>query len=159
MSAVSISQFDLRLVNQQRQINDHAFRPCDLSKYLTTLSSNISPCQKAITLILKSLYNSSFHPWKKSPNLLSTTVFFSWMPFKICASDKFLSITPVTQFLLKVITWQNIKLCRNGKFHVERDACRRKIDGKIVAFLSSVVYYFKDLLKSGKRAFLRHKIH
>ena len=62
-----------------------------------------------------------------------------------------------TQFLLKAITWQNIKLCRNGKFHVERDACRRKIDGKIVAFLSSVVYYFKDLLKSGKRAFVQHK--
>ena len=27
---------------------------------------------------------------------------------------------------------------RNGKFHVQRDACRRKIDGKIVAFLSPV---------------------
>ena len=156
MSAVSISQFDLRLVNQQRQINDHVFRLCDSSKYLTTLSSNISPCQKVTTLILKSLYNSSFRRWKKCKNILSTTVFLSWIPFKICASDKFLSTTPVTQFLLKAITWQNIKLCRNGKFHVERDACRRKIDGKIVAFLSSVVYYFKDLLKSGKRA-LRQK--
>ena len=41
---------------------------------------------------------------------------------------------------------------RNGKFHVWRDACGRKIDGKIVAFLSLVVYYFGDLLKSGNRA-------
>ena len=65
MSAVSISQFDWRLVNQQRQINDHVFRLCDSSKYLTTLGSNISPCQKATTLILKSLHNSSFHRWKK----------------------------------------------------------------------------------------------
>ena len=38
-----------------------------------------------------------------------------------------------------------------------RDACRRKINGKIVAFLSSVVYYFEDLLKSADMAFVRHK--
>ena len=46
---------------------------------------------------------------------------------------------------------------RNGKFHVERDACRRNVDGKIVMFLSSVVYYFGDLLKSANMAFVRHK--
>ena len=28
---------------------------------------------------------------------------------------------------------------RNGKFHVERDACGRNVDGKIVVLLSSVV--------------------
>ena len=33
-------------------------------------------------------------------------------------------------------------------FHFLRDAYRRKIKEKIVAFLSSVVYYFGDLLKS-----------
>ena len=46
---------------------------------------------------------------------------------------------------------------RNGKFHVERDACRRNVDGKIVVLLSSVVYYFGDLLKSVNMAFVRHK--
>ena len=38
-----------------------------------------------------------------------------------------------------------------------RDACRRKIKGKIVAFLSTVVYYSGDLLKSANMAFVRHK--
>ena len=46
---------------------------------------------------------------------------------------------------------------RNGKFHVERDACRRNVDGKIVVLLSSVVYYFGGLLKSANMAFVRHK--
>ena len=46
---------------------------------------------------------------------------------------------------------------RNGKFHVERDACGRNVDGKIVVLLSSVVYYFGDLLKSANMAFVRHK--
>ena len=36
-------------------------------------------------------------------------------------------------------------------------AGRRKIDGKIVAFLSSFVYYFEDLLKSGNRALVQNK--
>ena len=48
-------------------------------------------------------------------------------------------------------------LLRNGKFHVERDACRRNVDGKIVEFLSSVVYYFGDLRKSANMAFVQHK--
>ena len=128
MAATSISQFDQRLVNQQRQIYDCVFRFFDSSKYLTTLRSNISRYQKATTLILILLYNPSFHLWKSSKKCLGTTAFLSWIPFKICDCDKFLSTTPVTQFLLKAITWKNIKLCRNGKFHVERDACRRKID-------------------------------
>ena len=55
----SISQFDWRLVNQQRQINDCVFGLFDSSKYLTTLRSNISPCQKATTLFLILLYNLS----------------------------------------------------------------------------------------------------
>ena len=37
------------------------FRLFDSFKYLTTLRSNISPCQKATTLILIPLYNPSFH--------------------------------------------------------------------------------------------------
>ena len=64
MSVASISQFDWRLVNQQRQIYDCVFRLFDSSKYLTTLRSNISRCQKATTLILITLYNPSFHLWK-----------------------------------------------------------------------------------------------
>ena len=100
MSAASISQFDWRLVNQQRQIYDCVFRLFDSSKYLTTLRSNISRCQKATTLILITLYNPSFHLWKSSKKSLGAIVFLSWMPFKICNCDKFLSTTPVTQFWL-----------------------------------------------------------
>ena len=105
MSDASISQFDWRLVNQQRQINDCVFRFFDSSKYLTTLRSNISRCQKATTLILITLYNPSFHLWKSSKKSLGTTVFLSWMPFKICDCDKFPSTTPVTQFW--PVTWPN----------------------------------------------------
>ena len=68
MSDASISQFDWRIVNQQGKINDCVFRLFDSSKYLTTLRSNISPCQKATTLILIPLYNPSF-------GYLGTTVF------------------------------------------------------------------------------------
>ena len=94
------SQFNLRLVNQQRQINDCVFRSFDSSTYLTTLRSTISPCRKAVTLILISFYNPSSHLWKPSKKYLGTTAFFSWMPFKICDCDKFLSTIPVTQFWL-----------------------------------------------------------
>ena len=76
------------------------FKLLDSSKYLTTLRSNISRCQKATTLILITLYNPLFHLWKSSKKSLGTTVFLSWIPFKICDCDKFLSTTPVTQFLL-----------------------------------------------------------
>ena len=72
MSDASISQFDWRLVNQHRQINDYVFRLHDSSKYLTTLRSNISPCQNATTLILTPLYNI----------VKQQTVFFHiWMSF------------------------------------------------------------------------------
>ena len=95
--------FHWRLVNQQRQINDCVFRLLDASKYLTTLRSNISPCQEATTLLLISLYNPSFHLWTPLKKSLSTTVFLSWMPFKICDCDKFLSTTTVTQFWLQAV--------------------------------------------------------
>ena len=99
LSATSISEIDCRLVNQQRQIYDCVFRLFDSSKYLTTLRSNISRCQKATTLILIILYNPLFHLWKPWKKSLGTTL-FSWIPFKICDCDKFLSTTPATQFLL-----------------------------------------------------------
>ena len=59
MCDASISQFGRRLVNQQWQINDCVFRLFDSSKYLTTLRSTISPCQRGVTLILIPLYNPS----------------------------------------------------------------------------------------------------
>ena len=49
--------------------------------------------------------------------------------------------------------------CRCMEMHVDAsmelhgDARRRKVDWKIVAFLSSVVYYFGDLLKSANITF------
>ena len=72
MSHTSISRFDWRLVNQQRQI----------FKYLATLRWNISPCQKATTLISIPLWNPSFHLWKTSNKSFGTTVFLSWMLWK-----------------------------------------------------------------------------
>ena len=130
----SISQFDRWLVNQLRQKNDGVLRLFDSSKYLITLGSNISPCQKATTLISFPLYNPSFHLWKSSKKSLDTTVFFSWMPFKICDCEKFLPTTPVAQRWLEAVIW-----------------------AKIVAFLSSVVYYFGDLLKLVNMYFVQHK--
>ena len=51
---------------------------------------------------------------------------------------------------------KNVKNFRD--FSLEwKDACKRKIDGKIVAFFSDVVYYFGDLLKSATRALLQNK--
>ena len=179
MSDAGISQFDWRLVDQQRQINDCVFRLFDSFKYLTTLRSNISPCQTTL-LILISLYDPSFHLWEPSEKCLGTTVFLSWMPFKICDcrlsvrlhlsrnSGSRRSLDRINLHFLALYTrllikeakkmWKTFEIfCRNGKLYVERDACRRKINGKIVAFLSSVVYYFEDLLKSGNRALLQNK--
>ena len=34
--------------------------------------------------------------------------------------------------------------CRNGKFKAKGDACGQNVEGKIVVFLSSAVYYFRD---------------
>ena len=107
MCDASISQFGRRLVNQQWQINDCVFRLFDSSKYLTTLRSNISPCQKGVTLILIPLYNPSSYLWKPSKKYLGTAEFFSWLPFKICDCDKFLSTKPVTQLWLWLVTWPN----------------------------------------------------
>ena len=45
------------------------FRRFDSFKYLTTLRSYISPCQRATTLILITLYNPSFHLWNHQKHL------------------------------------------------------------------------------------------
>ena len=121
MSAASISQFDGRLVNQQTQINDCVFRLFDSSKYLTTLRSNISPCQKATTLILIPLYNPSFHLWKSSKKNL----FLSWMPLKSAT---------VTSF---------------SQLHLSRNSCsRRSLDKINLHFLA---LYTRWLIKKGEK--------
>ena len=82
MSDESISQFDWRLINQQRQINDCVFRLFDSSKYLTTLRSNIFPCQNATTLIwipFYSIFSVTAWPFLRSKNCLS---FFSRKHFQ-----------------------------------------------------------------------------
>ena len=125
MSAASISQFDWRLVNQQRQRNDCVFRLFVSSKYLTTLRSNISPCQKATTLILISLYNPSFHLWKSSKKSLGATVFLSWMPLKSAT---------VTSF---------------SQLHLSRNSCsRRSLDKINLHFLA---LYTRWLIKKGEK--------
>ena len=122
MSAASISQFDGRLVNQQTQINDCVFRLFDSSKYLTTLRSNISPCQKATTLILIPLYNPSFHLWKSSKKNL----FLSWMPLKSAT---------VTSF---------------SQLHLSRNSCsKRSLDQINLHFLA---LYSRWLIKKGKKS-------
>ena len=68
MSAASISKFDWRLVNQQRQIYDCVFRLFDSSKY-------ISRCQKATTLILITFYDPLFHLWKSSEKKMALPYF------------------------------------------------------------------------------------
>ena len=125
MSAVSISQFYWRLVNQQRQINDCVFRLFDSSKYLTTLRSNISPCQKATTLILIPHYNPSFHFWKSSKKSLVATVFLSWMS---------LISTPVTS-------------C--SQLHLSRNSCSGRSLNQINLYLLAL--YTRWLMKKGKK--------
>ena len=69
------------------------------------IRSNISPFQKATTLILIPLYyNPSFHLWKVSKKIFGHYRILSWMPCKICDCDKLLPITPVTQFWLQAVT-------------------------------------------------------
>ena len=48
--------------------------------------------------------------------------------------------------------WQEWKIFTFKEMHIGE-----KIKEKIVAFLSSVVYYFGDLLKSANMAFVRNK--
>ena len=125
MSDASISQFDWRLVNQQRQINDCVFRFFDSSKYLTTLRSNISRCQKATTLILIPLYNPSFHLWKSSKNLWALPYF--------CLGCLLKSAT-VTSF---------------SQLHLSRNSCsRRSLDKINLHFLA---LYTRWLIKKGEK--------
>ena len=63
----------------------------DSLEYLITLRSNISPCQKATTLIWMPLSNPSFHLWKSLKKFLGAAIFLSWLPFEICDYDKLLN--------------------------------------------------------------------
>ena len=71
----------------------------------------------------------------------------------ICAVRKFLSIKEAK----KCEHLSRISVGIDGKFHVKRDEYGRNVDGKIVVFLYSVVYYFGDFLISANMAFVRHK--
>ena len=124
-----------RLVNQQRHIYDCVFRLFDSSKYLTTLRSNISRFQRATILILITLYNPLFHLWKSSKNLWALPYFCLGCLLKSAS----------------VTSFSQLRLSRN------KPTFFRKINGKIVEFLSSVVYYFEDLLKSADMAFVQNK--
>ena len=124
MSAASISQFDRRLVNQQRQIYDCVIRLFDSSKYFKTLRSNISRCQKATTLILIPLYNPSFHIWKSSKKPLGTTV---------CFLGCLLKSANVTSF---------------SQLHLSHNSCsRRSLDKINLHFLA---LYTRWLIKKGE---------
>ena len=126
MSDACFSKFDWRLVNQQRQINDCVFRLFDSSKYLTTLRSNISPCQKATTLILISLYNPSFHLWKSSKSL--------WALLYFCLGCLSKSAT--------VITFSQLHLSRNS-------CSRQSLHQMNLHFLA---LYTRWLIKKGKKS-------
>ena len=66
-------------------------------------------------------------------------------------------------FFMDAFYEMHVDACRCMEMHVvasmemHGDACRRKVDWKIVAFLSSVFYYFGDLLKTANMAFVLHK--
>ena len=125
MSAASISKFDWRLVNQQRQIYDCVFRLFDSSKYLTTLRSNISPCQKATTLILIPLYNHHFISENHQKNLWALPYF--------CLGCLLKSAT-VTSF---------------SQLHLSRNSCsRRSLDQINLHFLA---LYTRWLFKKGEK--------
>ena len=92
------------LVNVRRKYQSVWLTACEWCKLTTVfldfsihlniwqLWGQISPlsCQKGTTIILIPLYNLSFHLWKPFKKSLGTTVFLSWMPFKICNCDEFL---------------------------------------------------------------------
>ena len=125
MGTASISQFDLRLVNQQRQIYDCVFRLFDSSKYLTTLRSNISRCQKATTLILITLYNPSFISENHYKNL--------WALLYFCLGC-----------LLKSATVTSV-----SQLHLSRNSCSRRSLDKINLHFLAV--YTRGLIKKAQK--------
>ena len=171
MSAASISQFEWRLVNQQRQIYDCVFRLFDSSKYLTTLRSNISRCQKATTLILIPLYNPLFHLWKSSKKSLGAIVFFVLEPLKTLTVISFSQLhlsrnscsrQSLDQINLHFLALHTRWLIKKGEkceklsrffvgmenFTFREMHVGEKSKRKFLAFLSIIVYYLGDLLKS-----------
>ena len=125
MFAASISQFDSRLVSQQRQIYDCVLRLFDSSKYLTTLRSNISRCQKATRLILITLYNHYFISENHQKNLWALPYF--------CLGCLLKSAT-VTSF---------------SQLHLSRNSCsRRSLDKINLHFLA---LYTRWLIKKGEK--------
>ena len=115
-----------RLVNQERQIYDCLFRLFDSSKYLTTLRSNISRCQKATTLILITLYNPLFHLWKSSKKIFGR--------YRIFCPGSLLKSVTVTSF---------------SQLHLSRNFCsRRSLDQINLHFLA---LHTRWLIKKGEK--------
>ena len=100
-------------------------RLLDSPKYLITLRSNISPCQKATTLILIPLYNPLFHLWKASKIFLGTAVF--------CLGCLLKSAT--------VTSFSQLHLSRNS-------GSRRSLDQVNLHFIA---HYTRWLIKNAKK--------
>ena len=60
---------------------------------------------------------------------------------------------------MHVDAWRCMEMHVDASMELHGDARRRKVDWKIVAFLSSVVYYFGDLLKSANITFTAQNVH
>ena len=117
---------DWRLVNQRRRIIDCVFRFFYSSKYLTTLRSNISLCQKATTLILIPLCTPSLRLWKPSKKNLRVLSYF-------CLGCLLKSAT-VTSF---------------SQLHLSRNSCsRRSLDQINLHFLA---LYTRRLIKKTEK--------
>ena len=131
MSDVSISQFDRRFVNQQRQINDRVFRlhsSFDSSKYLTNQiwQGQISPVAKKLqhwSWFLCIIYHFISESHQK--NLWALPYF--------CLGCLLKSAT-VTSF---------------SQLHLSRNSCsRRSLDKINLHFLA---FYTRWLIKKGKK--------
>ena len=141
MCDASISQFNSRLVNQQRQINDCVFRRFDSSKYLTNLRSNISPCQRGVTLILIPFIIHHLISEIHQKNIWELPNFSLGCPLRSATVTSFSQLNlsrnsgssrsldqmnlhflaPHTRWLIKESSkfWKTFEIFRkNGKFHI-----------------------------------------
>ena len=122
----SLKEREPKIQLEWRQIIDCVFRLFDSSKYLTTFRSNISPCQKATTLIIIPLYNPSFHLWKPWKKIFGHN--------RIFVLDVFSKSATVTSF-------SQLHLSRNSDF-------RRSLDQINLHFL--VLYTRWSIKKANK---------
>ena len=110
---------------------------CLFSRLILNLSSAHSMFLNLIDFIAE----------KNFKNFLGTTVFLSWMPFKICASDKFLSttISPVSK-KEKLKERINITQMPKGAFCLARPLRTRCLFSRQILKLSSAHSMFLNLI-------------